>query len=395
MAHLVKRLRKNPATGMEETYFLIQQRGRPAVSLGFCGEAAAARALRGYKADLERGLLTTSPATPAPASIPTVVELWGSISQPWPTWPACRMLDWLDARGAAAKTRRQADTARRAFVPLVGHLRLDMVTPAVWDGLLAEMRRRGLRSRTLQIYGGWLLRSLRVAVDDGVLPTIPKLRRPPDTDRRSPAWHTTDQTGALLRELDRRVADGVIEPDAALAIRAQEALVMRPGEVLSRRWTDVDWKAARLAIRPADLPDGTTWKPKAGSDRVLSVPPGLLRALREHWLRLGRPADGWIFPGANDGPRGSYKKALAGACAAAGLPVLYPHALRHTGATRLAIAGVERRTVMAIGGWKTGDMLNEVYEHTTDARAAEVLAAAEVSADQPPLTSAKRKGDDS
>lgn len=33
---------------------------------------------------------------------------------------------------------------------------------------------------------------------------------------------------------------------------------------------------------------------------------------------------------------------------------------------------------MQIGGWTTGEMLDEVYEHTTDARVEEVLARAEV-----------------
>jgi integrase len=74
----------------------------------------------------------------------------------------------------------------------------------------------------------------------------------------------------------------------------------------------------------------------------------------------------------------SYRRALANACKSAGLPVLNPHALRHTGATRLALAGVERRTTQAIGGWRTGEMLDEIYEHTCDDRQAEVAARYEV-----------------
>lgn len=90
----------------------------------------------------------------------------------------------------------------------------------------------------------------------------------------------------------------------------------------------------------------------------------------------------------------SYKRALANACTSAKLPRLNPHALRHTGATRLALAGVERRTVQAMGGWRSGEMLDDVYEHTCDERQADVAAQFEVArrsptpADAPPTDAA-------
>ncbi len=36
--------------------------------------------------------------------------------------------------------------------------------------------------------------------------------------------------------------------------------------------------------------------------------------------------------------------------------------------------GVDRRTLMELGGWKEGRMLDEIYAHTTDAHKAEVMA---------------------
>lgn len=294
------------------------------------------------------------------------------------------MLDWIDARNLAPKTKRSADSGRRIIVAEIGHLRLDQVTSAVGDAFLAALRRRKMRSKTCIIYIDWLRRSLVVATDDKIIKETPKFQRPRNTDRKPPKWHTPEQTANLLAELDRRVAAGITDQTSALAIRAQEAMVMRPGEVLHLRWEnlmrDRSWKKGRISILPAELPDGTSWQPKTGA-RTVSIPPQLLALLCEHWLKQGQPKEGWIFPqeGRTAWPRTSYKKTLVGACKALGLPLLNPHALRHTGATRLAFHGVERRTLMEIGGWSSGEMLDEVYEHTSDARMEEVLTSAEVS----------------
>lgn len=90
----------------------------------------------------------------------------------------------------------------------------------------------------------------------------------------------------------------------------------------------------------------------------------------------GKPARGWIFPSPADPskPRKEFRKALMAACERAGLARIHPHGLRHSFATRLAIAGVDRRTLMALGGWTDSSMLDEVYAHTTDEHMEAVMA---------------------
>lgn len=395
MASLVREQRTNPATGRVETYYKLgyregKKQRRPA--LGFITQKEAETALARFHAKQLLGLeVEPPPASPTSSgSEPTIREWWGSAAEPWPAWPPCRMLDWIDARGGKPKTKRLADSARRVIVRELGDRRLRDIDTAAMDAFVAAMRRSGLASRTCQIYLDWLRRSLEVAVGDEKITAVPAFKRPADTDRRTSRWALPEQTAALLEELDRRVAAGITEPDAALAIRMQETLVMRPGEVLSRRWCDIHrdarWTRATLEICDAPLPDGTRWTPKnAESYRALAVPPELLGLLREHWLRQGQPRDGWIYPQTDRPawPRTSVKKALAGACRAIGIPVLNPHALRHTGATRLAFAGMDRPTLMAIAGWGTGEMADEVYGHTTSARMAEALAAAEIKPRKP------------
>jgi integrase-like protein len=66
------------------------------------------------------------------------------------------------------------------------------------------------------------------------------------------------------------------------------------------------------------------------------------------------------------------------ACEAAGLKDLTPHALRHTFASRLAMAGVDPRTIQELGGWRSLAMV-ERYTHlspTHTAAAVERIAIA-------------------
>jgi site-specific recombinase XerD len=52
--------------------------------------------------------------------------------------------------------------------------------------------------------------------------------------------------------------------------------------------------------------------------------------------------------------------------------------MRHAFATRLAIDGVDRRTLIEIGGWADSSVLDEVYAHTTDAHKESVISRSQV-----------------
>ncbi len=390
MASLTKERRKNPTTGKLADYWKVAYRegtSQRREALGFLNEKDAARAFEQWKARRVLGLATAPATAPSSSSDagPTLREWWGHEDEAWPPPTPRRMYDWVMAQGRADKTVQSANSARRAFLPLFGDKPLRAVTVADGDTFVRVLRERGRSSRTAEIYLGWMQRSLEVAAKDGLLEAAPRFNAVAGNDRRTSPWATPAQMERLYEELDRRARVEICSTDATLAIRTAETLFMRSGEVCTRRWSDLnrtpEWTSATLAIRPVQLPDGTRWTPKnRESTRTVPVPPTLLGRLRDHWVAAGQPRDGWIFRGRNpDSPLTSFKKTLASACVAIELPqILNPHALRHTGATRMAFAGVERRTVMKIGGWKTGEMLDEIYEHTSDDRAAEVLTATEV-----------------
>lgn len=394
LAHLIKRLKKNPNTGKTQDYYLIARRvnGREkAMSLGFLSKKQAEAALALFEADLEAGhdpIQTETASLPdSPSSKnPTLREWWGDIAQPWPAWPPCRMLAWLDAKGAALKTRRTYDDSRRAIVSLLGDCKINALTASHGDTFVASLRRMGYSARTIQIRVDHLRRSLQLAQEDGLIQTPPRLLRPA-SEKAEACFHTPEETQKLLQVLAQRVAAQRRNGLSYLAVLLAVTCGLRPGEVCTRRWSDLDWRSGLLKIGPVTLPDGNLWKPKAGSNRSLPLPPPLLSLLKTHW-QVSQTQ--WIFPNRDDAsqPMVTFKKALAGACKAAGLPILHPHTLRHTAATRWAWDGVDVPTMMKLGGWKTPAIPLTIYAQTNQERVADALlrSAPAIPADQHPLT---------
>ncbi len=100
--------------------------------------------------------------------------------------------------------------------------------------------------------------------------------------------------------------------------------------------------------------------------------------VREARLQLKKQGMGplvFLRPGSR--PIRSLQYAFALACERAGLQGVSPHALRHTFASRLAVAGVDLRTIQELGGRQDLKMV-ERYAHLSPshkAAAVERLAA--------------------
>jgi len=393
LAHLLRKPRRNPDTEKTETYYQIQHPGRKVFTLGYVTEEEAEEGLILFKAALVRerrgdgdrlvsmlsalgfSLPESEPERPP---VPLVREWWGDIAQPWPTWPECGMRTWLDARGVTGKALRNWDESRRRLVREVGHLRLDQLTRAEIDAFIARLRADRYSDRTVQIRVGHVLGGLKAALEHGHLTTIPTVPRPRLRVTKERVWATPDQAVSLVEALRRRATDGRLGPASHAAILVGLTLGLRPGEIRTRRWEHLDRSAGTISVCPVELPDGTTWVPKCAKSRTVQVPANLLAALAEEHIRQGR-APGWMFPSPTKPgyPLGSFRKALQGACAEAGLPAtLHPHALRHTAATALAWQGASLRDLMDHCGWST-EAMAKVYLHSNTARLRELVSAAE------------------
>jgi integrase len=89
---------------------------------------------------------------------------------------------------------------------------------------------------------------------------------------------------------------------------------------------------------------------------------------------------GPVFARSGGKPYRSIRKGFRLACDADGLKDLTPHALRHTFASRLAMAGVDPRTIQELCGWRSLTMV-ERYTHLSPTHKA--LAVEKISGEFP------------
>lgn len=321
-------------------------------------KAKAAEKLRKLRAELDR-------TGDLPTSSPTV-EAW--------------MGQWLDRIAAQRLKPRTIDGyrgySRRYIVPILGRRRLDQLTPAHVRQMHDTITGQGLSSTTALQAHRILAKALTDAVREGrISRNVATLT---DAPRRAVAERqalTVEQAVTLLRS----VADDPYGGRWALALLTG----MRQGECLglTRQSVDleqgiitVDWALQRLPWqhgcnprcrytragscphRRIEVPEwqesrhvqGALYlmRPKSRrSWRRVVMAPMLAEILRRH-IEATQPTD--LLWGAVD-PSDDYR-AWRVALAAAGLPAVPMHSLRHTTATLLYALGVPEQTRMEILG---------------------------------------------
>ena len=386
MAWVVKKKRTNRETGRKETYYSLGWRDEHGCthtrSLGFVGAREAKRLKAVLEGKQAQGRLVEPPpsarssttaaktTSPNPSNV-TLEHLLQQVYLP------------IIERDKAPKTHASAKTAAKNLEARLGKLQPDEIRFMMVDAYVTARKKDGRKTRTIQLELRLLKVALKHAVRCELLDELPDLPSIKDTDRKDMKalirLLTPDKVEALLTELhplDRqphRVTRGAppLTRDylAYLVVLMALNTGMRKSELLTRTWEDVDWYDGGMgSILVCPRPE-VDFEPKGRRDRRIPLTPELRQELVELHLQLGRPGQGWIFPSPRDAnkPRQSFSKALARASKAIGLPRLHPHALRHAWASRMAMAGVDRWTLMELGGWQSGEMLDEIYTHVTSA----------------------------
>ncbi|MEK6801906.1 MAG: site-specific integrase [Nitrospirota bacterium] len=122
-------------------------------------------------------------------------------------------------------------------------------------------------------------------------------------------------------------------------------------EALPLCWSDVDLQRGFVTVQAAYAKNGTSRSVPLNS-RAREV----LERLRE------RSKSEYVFTQANGRPYKSMDKPFAAACKLAKLAGVTLHTLRHSFASRLAMAGVDLRTIQDLGGWSDLSMVMR-YSH--------------------------------
>lgn len=134
-------------------------------------------------------------------------------------------------------------------------------------------------------------------------------------------------------------------------------------EALTLRWSDVDLKRGLVTVQAAYA--------KSGQTRTVEMNSILRGALRAHQDRNGTGE--YVFHGRGGKVYRDPRTAFENARDRAGLGKdVTPHVLRHTFGSRLAMAGVDLRTIQELGGWSRLEMVQR-YAHLSPSHKREAV----------------------
>jgi integrase len=285
------------------------------------------------------------------------------------------------------KTRTWYDQVIRVhLVPEIGHIPLSRLSPQaiqdLYDRLLQTHARRR-RKKTLNTLSRTTVRhianmlhlALGDAVKRGLIARNPvEQTEPPQREKKIPTTLTPTQLQAFLEDAKDTA------PVYIWALYMTKAGTgMRFGELLGLRENDLDLDDALLMIDQTLKRPGRQvvfGKPKTErSRRTVTLPSQVVESLRQlrRWKREERLRQGsryhdygLVFSLPNGKPlhaNNIRRRDMYPRLERLGLPRIRPHDLRHTHGTRLALAGVDARTIADRLGHSSPSFTMQTYVH--------------------------------
>ena len=292
-------------------------------------------------------------------------------------------------RSPAVLTQRlYRDTLDLHLIPVLGHIRVQKLTPQDVQAAIAGLRRKDGRPgepspRQRQIALALLRQILRYAVKWQIVPrnVADLVDTPRSRPKEIPFWRQDEIEAFLAAAAGHR-----LYALFALAL----ASGMRQGELIGLLRDDVDWRARTVLVRRAFVPlrgkmVETTPKTRRGY-RTIALGPATMdmlaahaeRTAKESTERPGRRDQGLLFPSGVGTPLGSRNllRAFDSIQERAKMRRIPFHGLRHTHATQLLAAGVPPHVVSQRLGHASVAFTLSVYAHVLphqQAMAAEVM----------------------
>lgn len=286
-----------------------------------------------------------------------------------------RYIQHLRDKGSRPRTVQSALTVSRPLKRHLGKKAAAELRRSDLSRFCARRREDGLKPPTINQGVRLLKSSLRLAVDDGELDRLPcpiKLLR---EARPAPTILSVAQIRALLE---------AAEPRVRIVLLTAAHTGMRNSELRALLWRDVDFAEGIIRIRPK--PEAEDFAPKNHAERSIDCSPALLKALRQHRLRLKKSCESdWVFQrNETSGSRWPLKPlcaAVRGAFEDAELfdPETKPglHMLRRSFASLALANGTDIETVRDLGGWSGLGVVQRYVASSNDQRRKAIHSIAE------------------
>ena len=249
--------------------------------------------------------------------------------------------------------RSLADVERHVglhLAPFFRRRRLGAITTADVRRYVLHRQDEGAKNATINRELSVLKRAFTLAVAASALGSRPQIALLRENNGRR-GFFEPEQFDAVRRRLPPDLADFV-------------CFLYTTGwrwrsEVARLRWDNVAFDAGEVRLDPGTTKtgDGRVF-PFTSDLRVLLVGRREITDRREH--DLGRVVP-HVFTRANCEPVGSFTKAWATACRAAGIAGRVLHDFRRTAVRNLVRAGVAERVAMQMVGWKSRHMLDRYH----------------------------------
>jgi integrase len=264
--------------------------------------------------------------------------------------------------------KRGKETAQRLRAVFADFLtvKLSALTPWTFEKWrTARLKATGAKPATVNSHLTMLKAALAKAVAWRLLPTHPLADvKPIKADK-------TGRVRYLTLDEETRLRDALAARDTARRVRREQAnswrrergyaewpahapdhltpivivalnCGLRKGEIFGLRWSDVDLARAQLTVRGPIA--------KSAQTRYLPLNRDVLDVLRA-WQATGADLTGYVFTGKTDGePLADVKKAWRPVVRSAKIDRFTFHDLRHTFASKLAMAGVDLNTIRELLG---------------------------------------------
>lgn len=270
--------------------------------------------------------------------------------------------------------RNYEGTVRLHISPELGDTPLASLTPQQVQGFLAGMVKSGLSERTALYAYTILKRALSQAVRwNLIVRNVCDFVDPPRAARNEMKVFSREQAQAFLQH----VQGDRLEAYYTVAM----SIGLRLGEALGLRWLDVDWARSTLTVQHSlQRLDGRLQLLEAKtpmSNRAIKMPTLIVKALRAHLARQDEERlaagprwkeSGHVFTNALGGPvepRNMIRQ-YKGHLAAAGLPDMRVHDMRHTAASLMFAQGIPLKMISEILGHSSSRVTLDIYAHIYD-----------------------------